>query len=231
MATGAGISEAFVARITETPVARTDDRVAAALAVLRDRARAAPELATLANVLDKPHVADLIAGIFAGSPYLSGLIERDLPRLQRILAAAPEARLDELKAELARALNEAPVREGAMRALRRFKAEAALLTALADLAGVWTEMDVTAALTACADAAVSGAVDFLFREAAARGEWLGKSADGTPAPLGFVVLAMGKGGAAELNYSSDVDLIVFYDLDRIALAPGSGRRRRSVRKT
>ncbi len=53
-----------------------------------------------------------------------------------------------------------------------------------------------------------------------RGQWLGKDAEGTIAPSGFIVLAMGKGGAGELNYSSDVDLIVFYDLDRIALAPG-----------
>ena len=37
---------------------------------------------------------------------------------------------------------------------------------------------------------------------------------------GFVVLAMGKAGAGELNYSSDVDLIVFYDLERIEPAAG-----------
>jgi glutamate-ammonia-ligase adenylyltransferase len=231
MATGAGISEPFVARIKEAPVARQDDRVAVTLAQLRERAAAAPDLAPLARLLGEPRVGNLLAGILAGSPYLSGLIERDLPRLQRILAAAPEAHLDGLKAELARALAEAPARDAAMRVLRRFKAEAALLTALADLAGVWTEMEVTAALTACADAAVSGAVEFLFREAAARGQWLGKSTDGTSAPLGFVVLAMGKGGAGELNYSSDVDLIVFYDLDRIALAPGQEPSKFFVRLT
>ncbi len=219
MATEAGISEPFIARIKEAPVARFDQAIAAALAGVRERAAAAPDLAPLAKLLEEPRVANLLAGVLAGSLYLSGLIERDLPRLQRILMRPPETRLAELKAELSGALKEAASRAAAMRALRTFKAEVALLTALADVAGVWAVLEVTAALTECADAAVAGAVDFLFREAAARGQWLGKASDGRVAGSGFIVLAMGKSGAGELNYSSDVDLIVFYDLDRIALAP------------
>ena len=97
-----------------------------------------------------------------------------------------------------------------MRALRVFKTEVALLTALADLGGVWPVMTVTAALTECADAALNGAVGFLFREAAARGQWLA-AGDGRVDAVGYIVLAMGKYGAGELNYSSDIDLIVFYD--------------------
>ena len=46
------------------------------------------------------------------------------------------------------------------------------------------------------------------------------SADGSIAPSGYIVLAMGKHGAGELNYSSDIDLIVFYDRDLIRVAPG-----------
>ena len=107
-----------------------------------------------------------------------------------------------------------------MRLLRVFKSEVALLTALADLAGIWPLQEVTAALTEAADAAIAGAVSFLFREAAQRGQWLARDKDGRAAPNGFVVLAMGKAGAGELNYSSDVDLIVFYDLERIELAAG-----------
>ena len=49
-------------------------------------------------------------------------------------------------------------------------------------------------------------------QAAARGDWLA-AADGSVAPSGYIVLAMGKHGAFELNYSSDIDLIVFYDRD------------------
>ena len=58
---------------------------------------------------------------------------------------------------------------------------------------------------------------FLLREAATRGRL--KPADKTKPEegSGYIVLAMGKMGAFELNYSSDIDLIVFYDPDAPAL--------------
>ncbi len=125
-----------------------------------------------------PRATELLAGIFSGSPFLTGLIERDPARLEKISTTAPEARLEELKAELTSRLVAAATRADAMRALRVFKIEVALLTALADLAGVWPVLAVTGALTECADAALHGAVDFLFREAVARGQWL-PEADGS----------------------------------------------------
>jgi len=231
MAVEAASAEVFSACIKAAPLARGDERVAAVLSGLRARAGAAPELAALAQLLEEPRVAQLLAGVFSGSPFLTGLIERDPGRLQRILTRAPRKRLEELNEELSRGLAAAPTRAAAMHALRIFKAELALLTALADLAGVWTVMEVTAALTECADAAIQGAAMFLFREAAARGEWLGKDAYGNVTPNGFIVLAMGKCGAGELNYSSDVDLIVFYDLERIRLAPGNETAKFFVRLT
>ena len=218
MAIEAGITGPLGARIIEAPASRPDERVATALAQLREQESAAPGLAPLGKLLDEPRVADLIGGVLAGSPYLGGLIERDPARLQRILTRAPETRLAELSAELTAELQATLDRPAAMRALRTFKTEVALLTALADLGGVWPAMTVTAALSQCADDALTGAVDFLFREAAARGQWSAQG-DGRVSPAGYIVLAMGKFGAGELNYSSDVDLIVFYDPHRIALAP------------
>ncbi len=209
----------FIERISEAPSARNDARTVGAMAALKERARADASLAPLGAALEDPRAAELLAGIFSGSPFLTGLIERDPARLEKILTTAPEARLEELKAELASQLGTAATRAEAMRALREFKSEVALLTALADLAGVWPVLSVTGALTECADAALHGAVDFLFREAVARGQWLAE-ADGSVTPSGYIVLAMGKYGAGELNYSSDIDLIVFFDRDRIRTAPG-----------
>ncbi len=209
----------FIARVTEAPLAREDARTLGALAALKERARADAALAPLAVALENPRATALLAGIFNGSPYLSGLIERDPARLAHVLTTAPETRLAQLKAELADNLKTADTRAAAMSALRQFKNEVALLTALADLGGVWPVLSVTGALTECADAALQGAVDFLFREAAARGQWL-PGADGSVAPSGYIVLAMGKHGAGELNYSSDIDLIVFFDRDLIRVAPG-----------
>ena len=106
-----------------------------------------------------------------------------------------------------------------MRLLRRMKAEAALLIALADIGGVWPVMRVTAALTALADAAVGAAMRHLLGDAARRGRLTPADPAQPEHGSGYIVLAMGKMGANELNYSSDIDLIVFYDAASAALPP------------
>ena len=99
------------------------------------------------------------------------------------------------------------------------KAEAALLIALCDIGGVWPVMRVTQALT---DLAVAcGAVGLALPAAAGdrRGEGCMPSNPDQPEEgCGLIVLAMGKMGAGELNFSSDIDLIVFYDAEASSLA-------------
>ncbi len=185
--------------------------------VLDDLARRCgeePALATLGALLRQPRVSDLLAGIFSVSPYLTALIERDPAGLLRVLTTAPEERFTALCRDLDLAVDGADAIADAMRHLRLFKNDIALLTALADLAGIWPVMTVARRLSEAADAAVGAAVRFLFRQAARKGDWRAGTPDG------YIVLGMGKYGAFELNYSSDIDLIVFYDHSRIRLAPG-----------
>src|SRR5262249_25692308 len=78
----------------------------------------------------------------------------------------------------------------------------------------WDLERVTRELTLFADACVKGALRFMLREAAARAEFAGQDGAALEASTGLVVLAMGKYGAFELNYSSDIDLVVFYDAQR-----------------
>jgi len=212
-------SGSLLARLGEAPLAGDDTRSIETMRVLTERAVTDPALVPLQKALADPRAQALLAGTLSGSPYLSGLIERDPERLSRILLDAPEARFEHLRKELASALAHATERADVLRALRVFKSEVALLTALADLGGVWDVAEVTSALTRCADAALEGAVAFLFREAVARGQWLAGDG-GRIAPDGYIVLAMGKYGSAELNYSSDIDLIVFYERERAHTAPG-----------
>ena len=162
----------------------------------------------------------LLRGIAAGSPFLFGLCLADPARLSRLLASPPEASLDQALDRARRACDEAASPTGAMQALRHLKQEAALLVALADLGGVWDVPAVTAALTRTADAAVSNALRVLLRDAATAGRLAPADADDPEAGSGFIVLAMGKHGAFELNYSSDIDLIVLYDPDILPLREG-----------
>ncbi|HBK07700.1 MAG TPA: bifunctional glutamine-synthetase adenylyltransferase/deadenyltransferase, partial [Acetobacteraceae bacterium] len=99
------------------------------------------------------------------------------------------------------------------------KSEAALLIALCDIGGVWPVMRVTAALTDLAVASVQSALRFLLLQEAARGRMSPPNPDCPEDGSGLIVLAMGKMGAGELNFSSDIDLIVFFDAGASTLAP------------
>lgn len=193
----------------------------ASLAPLLDDWRRETALGGLVALLETEPARGLVAGIVAGSPYLRTEMQRDPHRFERLLRAVPERRLAELTETLARGMSEAATLPDAMAVLRTAKSEAALLIALADLAGVWSVDGVTRALTATADAALRSAVRFLFRQAVARGDWLAAPDDAEPdLSSGYMVLAVGKYGAHELNYSSDIDLIVFYEPARARLKPG-----------
>ena len=98
-----------------------------------------------------------------------------------------------------------------MHVLRRMKTNAALLIALADIGNVWPVKRVTAALTEIAETALHAAARFLLREAAARDKITLTDPDNPESGSGYIVLAMGKMGGHELNYSSDIDLMVFFD--------------------
>ena len=176
-----------------------------------DSARAARTLEALAAdgvALDETSRA-LVEAVSGNSPFLARLILRE----PDVIGAAPDAAV-EAACALALSAADADVESEAMSRLRRAKRRAALAIALADIAGIWSVDRVTRELTRFADACVKGALRFLLRETAARAEFGERDGTALEAATGLVVLAMGKYGAFELNYSSDVDLVVFYDAQR-----------------
>jgi glutamate-ammonia-ligase adenylyltransferase len=158
-----------------------------------------------------PTVNTLLESLAESSPFLWDLISREPERLLRLLNADPDRHLAALLAEHGRAAATTADEAEAMRHLRRMKAEAALLIALADIGGVWPVMLATRALTDLADTAVDAATRFALADAARAGRLALKDQTQPQIGSGYIVIAMGKMGAFELNYSSDIDLIVFYD--------------------
>ena len=160
----------------------------------------------------------LLGGIVEAAPYLWDLITSDLARSVRLLESEPGDALDALLAAAKTAAAAARSPADVMGILRRMKAEAALLIALADIGGVWTVARVTAALTDVADAALGAAVHYLICDAVKRKKL--KPPDGIvpEAVSGYIVLAMGKMGGRELNFSSDIDLMMFFDAAAVPLA-------------
>ena len=172
----------------------------------------------LDELLDHPFARSVLLGIAEFSPYLFDLIRNDAARLIRLLRCDPQSHLKSLIEAATRDVVSAATEADAMRLLRRMKSEAALLIALCDIGGVWPVMQVTAALTDVASASVQSALRYLLRQETLRGR-LSPPNPGRPEEgSGLFVLAMGKMGAGELNYSSDIDLIVFFDSEAPTLA-------------
>src|SRR5262252_8938104 len=96
-------------------------------------------------------------------------------------------------------------------AMRRAQRIVALATAIADIGGVWPLERVTTVLSDLAEAALSLAMAHLLRVAHDAGELRLPDPSDPAHGGGFTVLGMGKLGARELNYSSDVDLVLLYD--------------------
>ena len=184
----------FASRLTRCPIPFDADRG-------RDAVSAFADL--------PPELRALIEGTGGCSPYLSELLRKEAEWIRAPLLGDPEAAL---AAEFERlrpvGLDDLPSE------LRRAKRRVALLAALADLGGVWPLEQVTGALTDLGDLAVDLALKRLVAEEIRRGKLPGAGPDDAETAGGMVALAMGKMGAHELNYSSDIDLICLFDETR-----------------
>ena len=153
-----------------------------------------------------PVLRPVIEGAGGSSPYLSGLIQREADWLADALRRSPEESLTEI-CVAAKSLSP----EQTVPGLRLAKRRAALLIALADLTGVFSLDETTGALTGFAEIAVQKALEVALLPILRRGGIPGKSETDAGTGAGLTILAMGKMGAKELNYSSDIDLICLFD--------------------
>ena len=130
------------------------------------------------------------------------------PVSPQIEALVQEARRAWLPAESGGPL---PSEGEVMTRLRVAKRRAAFLIALADLACIYDGKTTTRWLSALAEASISAAIDHLLLSSHEAGK-ISLPDPATPSrKSGLIVLGMGKLGAEELNYSSDIDVVVFFD--------------------
>ena len=147
--------------------------------------------------------------LFACSQFLGDVLVNDPEafELVRITEGRPVARqhlVDELKTEVAGLHS----RRMVLAALRRHKRRETLRIAYGDLVRQQRLSIVTQQISYLADALCESALSFATSELNAK--W-GVPRDQGGNPARFVVIAMGKLGGVELNYSSDIDLIFIYD--------------------
>jgi glutamate-ammonia-ligase adenylyltransferase len=191
-----------------------------------------PGLAQFAARLpDDPAGRRLLEAVFANSPFLTHCTLSDIGFSARVLTGGPDAVLSEVLGRLKDELSLETEQSRLMAGLRRARREVALLVGLADITGYWSVERVTAALSEFADGALSAALCHLLRRAAGRGELALAWPEAPERDCGYVVLAMGKLGSRELNYSSDIDLILLFDPERVRYLHARGPQEGFVRLT
>lgn len=165
-----------------------------------------------AALLASPQFQGFVHFLAFHSPYLSELLQRHWLLAVRFFT-------EECRQLITQTLDQVP--EGASvnetkRNLRLAKQQVALLTALADITGKLSLLEITAILSDFAEQAVRSALQILLQEAFHKKQI--SHADQTTS--GIFILGMGKLGGRELNYSSDIDLIVLYDAERLPFTGG-----------
>ncbi len=178
-------------------------------------AAAAAESAFAASLADDPAGGAMLRCVFGASPFLSTCLIAEPDFARRLWEEGVDACVRDAVEGL-RALP--PGAEDIDRKLRLARRRTALAIALADIADQWTVEQVTGALSELADAAVSASLRSQLDRLAERGAIEPPDRDDPERESGLIALGLGKHGGRELNYSSDIDLILLYDPEVVPAA-------------
>jgi glutamate-ammonia-ligase adenylyltransferase len=152
-----------------------------------------------------PEAMRLLVVLFGSSPFLSALVIRQPDLLDVIVAGtdlAVEKPREEMAEEVRGLLVSSPSLEDELMVMRRYRNGEVLRLGLGDLIGVKELPVINSELTQLAEILLGASLRIAVREAAA----------GKEAPEGsFAVVAMGKAGGREMNYSSDLDMVFVYE--------------------
>jgi glutamate-ammonia-ligase adenylyltransferase len=173
----------------------------------------------------------LLASVFGNSPFLSGLAIQEWAFLTRLVEEGPDPIFGEITAGVEQTEDLGEDTAAVMRRLRIARRRVALVAALAELAGVWSLEQQTAALSRFAQAALGAVLRHLLREAAHKGLIALTDVEQPERDSGLIVLGIGKLGGYELNYSSDIDLIILYDPASVRVRARDGVQSFFVRLT
>ncbi len=157
----------------------------------------------------------VLAAVFGNSPYLSASLLKEPDILVLLQDQGPDQVMAGILEACRRDARTATDINALMRGLRRCKRRAALLIALADLSGQWGLEPVTEALTCLAETTLDEALRFLLGMRVKSGDLIPADPTDPLVDCSLTVLGMGKLGGRELNYSSDIDLILFFDADKV----------------
>lgn len=171
-----------------------------------------PELQAVGEaILRHPSGQALFTLLDAHSPHLSHLACQHAGFFCTVAQDGVDKGDDLLNALMAMPASQFTNMEALMEHLRTIKNKGGLLIALADILDIWSLETITEHIAALAEGCLKLAADWLLLDAKKRGDLPRINPDRPSEDCGWIILGMGKLGALELNYSSDIDLIVLYD--------------------
>jgi glutamate-ammonia-ligase adenylyltransferase len=161
-------------------------------------------------------LGEFVSAALTLSPYLRDVANVDPAILTTAITMPLEPQIEALITEARDAWlpsggGTSPSETDVMSRLRIIKRRVAFLVALADLARIFDGRVTTLWLSRLAEASVSAAIDHLLLSSHESRKLQLKNVARPSEGSGLVVLGMGKLGASELNYSSDIDIVVFFD--------------------
>lgn len=204
----------LITDLAKSPIRAPSQKAAKSVAAdLKPLAAEHPEIAALLSADGAPR--EFLLAALALSPYLREIALID-PQSLALAVSVPAAYLvastiGEARDSWRNADGTLATETELMRRLRQAKRRVSLTLALHDLARLIDARHTTAALSELADAALGAAFDHLLRGGHEAGKLTLPDPENPSEKSGLIVLGMGKHGAHELNYSSDIDIVVFFD--------------------
>jgi glutamate-ammonia-ligase adenylyltransferase len=190
------------------------------------------EQSKLNSLIESPAAKRALSSLFGNSPYLTDCILKDPEFTIQLLSAGPDQMVESIKDSLNTSHQEfnTPTAE-LSKFLRIAKRRLSLSIAVADITDTWPLEKITGALSDFADTALQIAARHLIVELANKGDIEISDSDNPDASSGLIVLALGKLGSHALNYSSDIDLIVFYDPSAVTTSKPERLQKNYIRLT
>lgn len=207
----------FISNVEAIPLPANGEKADQETAAWIERAKGNTDssIQFIADALSDPGGSALLRAIFGNSPFLTQALQQEPDVLMLAALHGPDEALVRVLAPLHDKSVFARGHEDISRELRRTRRRIALLVALADLSGAWSLARVTGALSDLAEIAVDAALGHLLHQAHLQGKCALPDVERPTQDCGIAILGMGKLGARELNYSSDIDLIVLFDADKV----------------
>lgn len=200
------------------PCATRSDRVALGWDRISELwSRSEDDKRFLAALQENAGAKRLLDGIFSASPFLTDCILKEPDTFRLLCGPGPEFTLNGIFADI-EAIRAARLPQAElMRPLRQAKRRAAMTIAWGDMTG-WKLEQVTGGLSRLAELCLDAAITGILTEFAKRGALSFSDGPDALSHCGYTVIGMGKLGARELNYSSDIDLIILFEPDRLAVS-------------